>query len=266
MAKVKKVSKQTDRSDFAVDYQSSSAKGSFSSMYNPILVVMLVVASFFLGRLSLEVSNLKGSKNTAPLPTAAENQQVPPSRKLDVPSLKELAKSLGLDSNNFDSCVDGGKYTQRVSDEMKEGQGLGVSGTPSFFINGIMLVGAQPQSAFEAIIDAELKNGTGDVEAKKLGEDGVRKKVNYGTGPVKGAKNAKVKMMEFTDFECPFCERAFPTVEALLKKYEGKMSLEYRSYPLPFHPLAAKAAEAALCAGDQDKFWEMHDAMFKSAQ
>lgn len=266
MAKVKKVSKTTDRSDFAVDYQAPS-KRDFSSMYAPVLVVLLIVASFFLGRLSLEVSNLRAGKNVAPLPTAPGNQQaVAPERKLDVPSLKELAKTLGMNSGTFDSCVDGGKYSQRVSNEMKEGQDLGVSGTPSFFINGVMLVGAQPQSAFEAIIDAELKNGTGDAEAKKLGEDGTRKKVNYGTGPVKGASNAKVKIMEFTDFECPFCERAFPTIEALLKKYEGKISLEYRSYPLPFHPLAAKAAEAALCASDQGKFWEMHDAMFAPAQ
>lgn len=264
MAKVKKVSKNTNRSDFAVDYQ-LPVKRDFSAMYSPLLVVLLIVASFFLGRLSLEVSNLKAGKNVAPAPTAAGTQQAAPTRKLDVPSLKELAKSLGADSN-FDSCVDSGKYAQRVSDELKEGQDLGVSGTPSFFINGVMLVGAQPQSAFEAIIEAELKNGTGDAEAKKLGEDGTRKKINYGTGPIKGANNAKIKIMEFTDFECPFCERAFPTVEALMKKYEGKISLEYRSYPLPFHPLAQKAAEAALCAGDQGKFWEMHDAMFAPAK
>ena len=71
--------------------------------------------------------------------------------------------------------------------------------------------------------------------------------------------------MEYTDFECPFCERAFSTIEALMKKYEGKISLEYRSFPLPFHPLAPKAAEGALCAGDQGKFWEMHDAMFSNS-
>lgn len=265
MAKVKKVSKTTDRSDFAVDYQ-PVAKRDFSAMYSPLLVVLLIVASFFLGRLSLEVSNLKAGKNVAPVPTAAGNQQAAPGRKLDVPSLKVLAKSLGVDSGKFDTCIDTGKYTQRVSDELKEGQELGVSGTPSFFINGVMLVGAQPQSTFEKIIEAELKNGTGDVEAKNMGEDGTRKKVNYGAGPMKGATNAKIKIMEFTDFECPFCERAFPTVEALMKKYEGKISLEYRSYPLPFHPLAAKAAEAALCAGDEGKFWEMHDAMFAPAQ
>jgi len=265
MVKVKKVSKNTDRADFAVDYQ-PPVRRDLTSIYSPLLVVLLVVASFFLGRLSLEVSNLKKGKTQVPVAAEPGTAQQEPQRPISVSAMKELAKSLGLDSGKFDSCLDGGTYASRVSNEMKEGQDLGVSGTPSFFINGVMLVGAQPQSTFETIIEAELKNGTGDAEAKKLGEDGVRKKVKYGVGPVKGVSNAKIKIMEFTDFECPFCERAFPTVEALMKKYEGKISLEYRSYPLPFHPLAAKAAEGALCAGDQGKFWEMHDAMFAPAK
>jgi protein-disulfide isomerase len=183
-----------------------------------------------------------------------------------VPSLKAYAKDFGMDTTKFDTCLDGGAYAARVAAEQKEGQNFGVTGTPSFLINGVLIVGAQPQSSFEAIIEAELKNGTGDVEAKKLGEDGKRNKVAYGTGPVKGAGNAKIKIVEFTDFECPFCERAFPTIEALMTKYEGKISLEYKSFPLPFHPLAQKAAEAALCANDQGKFWEMHDRMFAPAQ
>lgn len=265
MAKVKKVSKTTNRTDFAVDYQ-APVRRDFSAMYSPILVVLLIVASFFLGRLSLEVSNLKNGKAVVPNPVVPGTQAPEAQRPITAPAMKELAKQLGMDSSKFDSCLDNGTYAQRVSDELKEGQELGVSGTPSFFINGVMLVGAQPQTTFEAIIEAELKNGTGDAEAKKLGEDGLRKKVNYGTGPIKGAANAKIKIMEFTDFECPFCERAFPTVEAIMKKYEGKISLEYRSYPLPFHPLAQKAAEGALCANDQGKFWEMHDSMFAASK
>lgn len=265
MAKVKKVSKTTNRTDFAVDYQ-APLRRDFSAMYSPILVVLLIVASFFLGRLSLEVSNLKNGKAVVPTPVVPGTQVQEAQRPITAPAMKELAKQLGMDSSKFDSCLDNGTYAQRVTDELKEGQELGVSGTPSFFINGVMLVGAQPQTTFEAIIEAELKNGTGDAEAKKLGEDGLRKKVNYGTGPIKGAANAKIKIMEFTDFECPFCERAFPTVEAIMKKYEGKISLEYRSYPLPFHPLAQKAAEGALCANDQGKFWEMHDSMFAASK
>ena len=243
-------------------------KNSISSMYNPLLVVLLIGGSFFLGRLSLEVSNLKKEKS-APSPVVAgtPNAQPPEAqRPIDVPSMKALAKEFGMDTTKFDTCLDGGTYAARVASEQKEGQNLGVSGTPSFLINGLLVVGAQPQTTFESIIDAELKNGTGNIEAKNAGGDGKRNKVAYGTGPVKGAVNAKIKIMEFTDFECPFCERSFPTIEALLKKYEGKISLEYKSFPLPFHPKAQKAAEGALCANDQGKFWEMHDRMFATAQ
>ena len=263
MAKVKRVTKKEGRPDSFVDYQ--VPKRDLNSYYAPLMVVLLIVASFFLGRLSLEVSNLKGGKGTT-AKTITETKEAPTESKLEVKNLKALAKDLGLDSGKFDSCLDNGTHAKKVTDEMTEGQNFGVSGTPTFFINGLRIVGAQPQTAFEAIIDAELKNGSGAEEAKKLGEDGVRNKIVYANGYVKGAKDAKIKIMEFTDFECPFCERAFPTVEAILKKYEGQISLEYRSYPLPFHPLAQKAAEAALCAGDQGKFWEMHDSMFAAAK
>ncbi len=266
MAKIKKEVKSSRVVDSAVDYQQPVMRKDASSMYNQVLVGLLLVASFFLGRLSLEVSTLKSAKMAPNTVQEVAGGQQQAGRKLDIPSLKALAKDLGADSSKFDACLDGGTYADKVAAEVTEGQGLGVSGTPSFFINGIMLVGAQPQSAFEAIIDAELKNGTGDAEAKKLGEDGIRKTLAYGTGYVKGEKNAKIKIIEFTDFECPFCERAFPTIEAVLEKYKGKISLEYRSFPLPFHPLAQKAAEAALCAGDQGKFWEMHDSMFAPAK
>lgn len=240
-------------------------KKDFSKYYAPVMIVLLIIASFYIGRLSAQVDGLKkgvaGSDTTAPsVPQQAGE------RKLDVASLKERAKSLGLDSGKFDQCLDGGITTKRVGDEQKEGAALGVSGTPSFLINGVLVVGAQPQSVFETIIDAELKNGTGDKASATVGGDGKRLKLNLANSYVTGEKNAKIKMVEFTDFECPFCERAFPTVTAVMEKYKGKISLEYKSFPLSFHANAQKAAEAALCAGEQGKFWEMHDNLFAAAK
>ncbi len=81
-------------------------------------------------------------------------------------------------------------------------------------------------------------------------------------GPTKGPANAPITIVEFSDYECPFCVRAEPTVKDLLAKYPGKIKLVYRDYPLPMHPRAPKAAEAAHCAGDQGKYWEMHDKLF----
>jgi protein-disulfide isomerase len=81
--------------------------------------------------------------------------------------------------------------------------------------------------------------------------------------PVRGPADARVTVVEFSDFECPFCKRANGTMASLLEKYSGKIKLVYRDFPLEaIHPLARKAAEAARCARDGGKFWEYHDVLF----
>lgn len=82
-----------------------------------------------------------------------------------------------------------------------------------------------------------------------------------------GSKKAKVKIEEFSDFQCPFCYRFFTeTMPRIIKDYvaTGKASYVYYNFPLDFHLKAPKAAEAALCAGDQNKYWEMHDLLFQN--
>ncbi len=86
------------------------------------------------------------------------------------------------------------------------------------------------------------------------------------TGPAKGPANAPVTIVEFSDFQCPFCARLTPTLEQVKAKYGDKVRVVFRQYPLPMHAQAQKAAEASLCANEQGKFWEMHDAMFKNQQ
>jgi len=84
------------------------------------------------------------------------------------------------------------------------------------------------------------------------------------TGPSKGPATAPVTIVEFSDYECPYCVRAEATVKDVLAAYPGKIRIVYRDYPLPMHAKAPKAAEAAHCAGDQGKYWEMHDKLFAS--
>jgi len=82
-----------------------------------------------------------------------------------------------------------------------------------------------------------------------------------------GNKDAKVKIVEFGDFQCPFCYRYFISDFAqILKEYvvTGKVYYSFHNYPLNIHPQAPKAAEAALCAADQDKYWEYHDLLFEN--
>lgn len=81
-------------------------------------------------------------------------------------------------------------------------------------------------------------------------------------GPSKGPENAPVTVVIFSDFECPFCDRANATLAQVEETYGDKVRLVFRDFPLAFHPNAHKAAEAGHCADEQGKFWELHDKMF----
>jgi predicted DsbA family dithiol-disulfide isomerase len=83
--------------------------------------------------------------------------------------------------------------------------------------------------------------------------------------PSRGAANAPVTIVEFSDFQCPFCGNLFPVLKEIEKKYADTLRVVYRQFPLTsIHPYAQKAAEAALCAKDQNKFWEYHDSLFEN--
>ena len=84
--------------------------------------------------------------------------------------------------------------------------------------------------------------------------------------PVRGPAEAPITIVEYSDFQCPFCSRVTPTLDELQKKYAGKVKVVFKDFPLPSHPEAPKAAEAAHCAGEQGKYWEMHDKMFGNQQ
>jgi protein-disulfide isomerase len=85
-------------------------------------------------------------------------------------------------------------------------------------------------------------------------------------GPSKGPASAPVTIVEFSDFQCPYCAKAEDTIARVMKDYDGKVRVVFRDFPLPMHPQAQKASEAAQCAGDQGKYWEMHGKLFQNQQ
>lgn len=93
---------------------------------------------------------------------------------------------------------------------------------------------------------------------------GSKVEVSVDDDPSIGPEDAPVTIVEFSDFECPYCGKVVPTVKQILKEYEGKVRLVFRDFPLGFHQNAQKAAEAAECADDQDKFWEYHYKLFEN--
>ena len=89
-----------------------------------------------------------------------------------------------------------------------------------------------------------------------------RQRIATGDSPARGPADAPIELIEFSDFECPFCLRADPTVRQVLSTYGDRVRLVYLHYPLPNHPNARPAAEASACAADQGKFWAYHDRLF----
>jgi protein-disulfide isomerase len=87
-------------------------------------------------------------------------------------------------------------------------------------------------------------------------------KVEAGNAPRLGSDKAPVQIIEYADYECPYCQKVSPDLERLQQQFGNQVSVVYKDFPLPMHPLAAKAAEGARCAQAQGKFWEFHDFLF----
>ena len=119
------------------------------------------------------------------------------------------------------------------------------------------LVQERTQAARQAYLD-RLKAKT----PVKVMLEPPRQAVKAGDSPAKGLASAPIEMIEFSDFQCPYCLRANPVVDQVLGTYGDRIHFVYRNYPLPNHPNARPAAEAAQCANEQGTFWQYHDRLF----
>ncbi len=120
-----------------------------------------------------------------------------------------------------------------------------------------MLAEQRMQAARDAFVDT-LKAKT----PVRVMVQPPRAMVTAGNSPVKGSATAPVELIEFADFECPFCLQASPTVKQVLDTYGDRIRFVYRNFPLQNHPHARPAAEAAQCANEQGQFWPFHDRLF----
>lgn len=203
-------------------------------------------------------------------------------RNLGDSDLEAMASALGLRTKPVMAAIGSHKYQSVIDDDLNLADDVEATGTPHFFINGRRLVGAQPLERFTAIVDEEIAKAQaliakGTPAAKiydALQKDAappppLEKKAVPAPGresPSMGAATAKVVVQVFSDFQCPFCKRAEPTIAELLKVYPNKIRIVWRNLPLPMHPQAQIAAEAALEAKAQKgdaAFWKMHDRLFE---
>jgi protein-disulfide isomerase len=208
---------------------------------------------------------------------------------LDRASLEKYAGEIGLNVDKFKKDIDDPKIKEEVAEHQKLASAVGANGTPTFYINGRELVGAAAFSEFQKIIDEEIKKADDLVKkgtplkdvyqklmeqaaaapppsAAAAAEPAAKVDIKVGDAPVKGPASAPVTVIEFSDFQCPFCGRVNPTLKQIEDEYKGKVKIAFRNLPLPFHDKAHLAAEAALAANEQGKFWQMHDKLFANQQ
>jgi protein-disulfide isomerase len=202
------------------------------------------------------------------------------SPQLDADTLEKYARELGLDVERWKRDQQDARVAGVITRDMELGSNIGVGGTPAFFVNGRRLPGgAAPLEQFSLLIDEELAKAEalvrqgvppGQVYAR-LQEKAVTssapaaviKKVDAPADAASfGPAMAKVTIVEWSDFQCPYCSKAAPVVKQLKEAYGKDVRFVFRHLPLPMHPDAPTAARAAVAAQAQGKFWEMHEWMF----
>lgn len=181
------------------------------------------------------------------------------------------AEELGIAGDDFGACLSENRYGAAIEADLALGQSRGVSSTPSFFLNNQPVIGAYPLDYFNQAIAAV---GAGEAVAAEPAAEPQGPVVKPTPATIdsdnvageQGDPNAAVTIVEFTDFQCPYCDRhATETLPRLVTEMidTGRVRYQIKDFPLDsIHPEARAAAVAARCAGDQDAFWAMHEALF----
>ncbi len=220
-----------------------------------VFTLLLMVASFLLGLVTMRYIDEHNVRFGGVDTTNATGAFI------------SYADSLDLDTKQFQSCLKEKKFADLVSTDIDNGSSFSVSATPTFFVNGRMLVGAQPYSLFREMIEQELSGNRSPLTEDEA-SGAAQMEVAKGHLPVLGNDDAKITIIEFSDFQCPFCKQFYTdTLPQLKSEYldTGKAQLTFRHYPLTsIHPNAETAHRASECANEQGKFWEYHDLLFET--
>ena len=229
---------------------------------------------------------------------ALHDQMFASQTALDVESLRQTARGIGLDGDEVAKAIAEDRYGDVIDAQEALAKRLGARGTPTFFINGRILRGSQPMTRFALLIEEELATARALVDQgaprSKLYEilvaGGITEVTPAATqkqgapAPTpskvydiplptkprsKGPANAKVVIQEFGDFQCPVCARVVPTLERVLEEYGDEVRIVYRDYPLSFHEdahLAAQAAREVFAQQGNAAFWKYHDLLLGNQQ
>lgn len=260
---------------------SHSRKHSENANNGLFMFLGLVVAGGLIAASIMYTGGAFGKKSTGGTgtPNVKEDPSAPSSSvegSNQTEKMASLAKNAGVDPEKFKSCLDTDKPKNEIKNDETDAAKYGANGTPTFFIgksadkeiDAQMIVGAQPITVFEQVIDGWLKDGkpvevAGSADAKL-------QKISLDDDAVLGDKNAPLMMVEFSDYECPFCQRHFQqTWPTIYDKYikTGKLKLVFRDqiFHQAHDPNATLAAIAANCVREQggdEAYYKFHDEYF----
>jgi protein-disulfide isomerase len=173
---------------------------------------------------------------------------------LSTEDFDRYAGDLGLNKEKYRRSLSDPAQSALIDHDISKGKALGVNATPTFVIDGHRLVGSQSYARLKQIVEAELKGQNWQTTEPVS--------VDIAGAPSKGAASAPVTVVEFSDFQCPFCAKATLPLQQLLEANQGKVRFVFKNFPLDIHPDSRLAHMAALAAGEQGKFWEMHDLIY----
>ncbi len=177
--------------------------------------------------------------------------------KLAAADLSGYASTLKLDAAAFTAALEARTHRGVVARDVLEAKALGATGTVTLFINGRRGNGVPPPSVLNTLVKNLLAGGDGSGPAPLAPSD-----LDLTGAPVRGAADAPVTIVEFSDFQCGFCLRVNPTLAQLLERYAGKVRLVFKHSPIEGHTAAPLAHRASYAAHQQGRFWEMHDRIF----
>jgi protein-disulfide isomerase len=219
-------------------------------------------------------------------------------RALELPDLERAAAAAGVPTAELNRILDRGSPRAKIDEDEALAKKVGSGGTPAFFINGTLLSGAQPLENFTAAVDKALAEarlalarGTprGSLYAT-LSDPAIQAEIDargaaarapsapappadtttvhlvpIAGAPVHGPANALVTIVEYAEYQCPFCRKAQTTLADLKARHPSDVRFVWKNKPLAFHKLAEPAAELAMEAFAQRGnagFWKVHDALF----
>ena len=185
----------------------------------------------------------------------------------DLSTLSSFANQLHLDVARFRRDLNSSSVAAELAEDMEESRAFAVNQTPMLFLNGKSLIGYQSEETLAALIDSSTAQNAGAGAAPAVSQaepldPTLLAEIQATPIASKGAKDAPLTIIEFTDFQCPFCRAAVAPIEQLMATRSREVRWIVHAFPLDFHPDSELATEAALAAGEQGKFWEMHDLIF----